>query len=204
MPSDTTAWSEADVMLSQTNPGAGQQTHLWRITPGVALSLICLLTANLPVAAQTDSSGEPISRTRKSIVVDRPCGQVWPLVADFSGISTWFKGFRSSKRVAGQPGRVGEVRELVRASNGQIVQEKLIYLDPVGLELGYTHVMNGPVRDNVALVSLVPLVQGQCLVSWSNTFRPKTVQDGQQNSTFFQTAYLSVLENLKQAAEKAP
>lgn len=192
------------MILTQTNPGAGEQSKLWRVSPGVALSLISLLMANLSLAALADNSGVPILRTRKSIVVDRPCGQVWPLVADFSGISSWHKGFRSSKRVAGPSGQVGEVREVVRASNGQIVQEKLIYLDPVGLELGYTHVMNGPARDNVALVSLVPLVQGQCLVSWSNTFRPKTGQDGQQSSTFFQTAYLSVLQNLKQAAEKAP
>jgi len=191
--------------VTDSNLGPAVQRRHWLRSPGVALlGLTCLLTATLPVPAQADSSGDPIARTRKSIVVDRPCGQVWPLVADFSGIATWFKGFRSSKRVAGQPGRVGEIRELVRASNGQIVQEKLIYLDPVGLELGYTHVLNGPVRDNVALVSLVPLVQDQCLVCWSNTFRPKTGQDGQQSSTFFQTAYLSVLQNLKQAAEKAP
>ena len=103
----------------------------------------------------------------------------------------------SVRSYSGPRGQVGEVREIIRASNGQLVREKLIYLDSESMELAYTHVLNPPVRDNVALISLTPLPQRQCQVSWSNTFRLKPGQTAGEMTAFFSKAYANALNSLK-------
>ncbi|MFM7314443.1 MAG: SRPBCC family protein [Cyanobium sp.] len=144
---------------------------------------------------------DPILRTRKSVIIDRPCNKVWPYLADFSAIGRWYKAFRSVRHYSGTPGQLGEVREIVRASNGQLVREKLIYLDPISMELGYTHVLNPPVRDNITLVSMAAAAQGQCQISWSNTYRLKPGQNPAEPPAFFSRAYGNVLANLKEFVE---
>jgi hypothetical protein len=176
--------------------------------PGkVCLVLLLIATVGLPGAssrAQTSEAGgsaDPIGRTRKSIVIDRGCGQVWPVLLDFGGIAKWYKSFSWSRSVAGRPGEVGDVREFARAGNGQTVKEKLIYLDREGMELAYTHISNPPVRDSLAIVSLTSLAQNNCLVTWSNTYRLKPGQNAEETAGFFRRAYANVLTGLKQYLE---
>lgn len=169
--------------------------------PGCLLLALLLADPGLQARADEVVQADPIARTRRVIVIDRSCSLVWPLLTDFSGIGTWYKAFRSVRHYAGPIAQVGEIREIVRASNGQLVREKLIYLDSESMELAYTHVLNPPVRDNVALISLTPLAQRQCLVSWSNTYRLKPGQQALEMASFFTRAYANALNSLKTHAE---
>lgn len=166
----------------------------------LALALL-LINPGLQARADEVVQADPILRTRRAIVIDRPCTLVWPYLSDFSGIGTWYKAFRSVRHYAGPIAQVGEIREIVRASNGQLVREKLIYLDADSMELAYTHVLNPPVRDNVALISLTPLAQRQCQATWSNTYRLKPGQQAAETSSFFTKAYANALNSLKSHAE---
>lgn len=172
-----------------------------------ALQVGCLTFALLcvnpvkPAWADETVQVDPILRTRRATIIDRSCAVVWPFLTDFSGIGNWFKAFRSVRHHSGPVGQVGEVREIVRASNGQLVREKLIYLDSESMEIAYTHVLNPPVRDNIALISLTPIAQGQCQVVWSNTYRLKPGQQIGEISGFFAKAYSNALSSLKTHVE---
>ena len=134
---------------------------------------------------------------KKSIVVNTDCKKVWEVISDFSGIAKWYSGFTQSKRVGGSQGQVGEVRELLRSSNGQVVRERLIYLNSNEMELAYTHTFNGPVKESIAIVSMSNLAGGQCLVSWSNTMKLKEGQEPSNTVEKFNSAYKRVLEDLR-------
>ncbi|MFM7085450.1 MAG: SRPBCC family protein [Cyanobium sp.] len=179
-------------------PGRLLQTFAGSVALVIAAAPLSMPT---PLRAEEIVTVEPIQRIRRSILVDRPCAVVWPYLNDFSGIGNWYKAFRSVRYHSGPRGQVGEIREIVRASNGQLVREKLIYLDPESLELAYSHVLNPPARDIVTLVSLQPVAQAQCQVSWSNTFRLKPGQQPAQVSGFFTKAYGNVLQGLKTYVE---
>lgn len=171
---------------------------------GLTVGGVCAIAATLaPMALQANEvvAVDPIFRIRRSTIIDRGCAVVWPYLSDFSAIGKWYNAFRSVRYLSGPRGKVGEVREIVRASNGQLVQEKLIYLDAEGMELAYSHVLNPPARDIVTLVSLMPVAQGQCQVSWSNTFRTKPGQEPSQAAGFFTRAYGNVLQGLKTYVE---
>lgn len=173
-----------------------------RVLQGGCLALTLLtVVSGRPVLADETDQADPILRTRRATIIDRSCGVVWPYLTDFSGIGGWYKAFRSVRHYSGPIGRVGEVREIIRASNGQLVREKLIYLDADSMELAYTHVLNPPVRDNVTLVSLTPVAQGQCQVAWSNTYRLKPGQQPGETTGFFGKAYTNVLNSLKTHVE---
>lgn len=180
-------------------PSPRLRRALW----GACALAIATTLPSLPARVQAEDvvTVEPIQRVRRSILVDRSCSAVWPYLSDFSGIGKWFKAFRSVRYHSGPKGQVGEIREIVRASNGQLVREKLIYLDPESLEMGYSHVLNPPARDIVTLVSLQPVAQAQCQVSWSNTFRLKPGQQSAQVSGFFTKAYGNALQGLKSYVE---
>jgi hypothetical protein len=154
---------------------------------------------SIPFAAiASDSeSGQEIYRSKKSIVVDCSCGKAWSVVSDFSSIAKWYSGFSRSRRVGGNEGQVGEVRELVRSSNGQMIHEKLIYINSDEKELAYTHTMNGPVKESIAIVSMTDLAGGQCMVSWSNTMKLNNGQDPLSTLNKFNSAYKKVLEDLR-------
>lgn len=169
--------------------------------PGCLALALLLVNSGLQARADEVVQADPILRTRRAIIIDRSCTLVWPYLTDFSGIGAWYKAFRSVRHYAGPIAQVGEIREIVRASNGQLVREKLIYLDPDSMELAYTHVLNPPVRDNIALISLTPLAQRQCQVSWSNTYRLKPGQQAAEISSFFTRAYANALNSLKTHAE---
>jgi len=166
----------------------------------LALTLL-LADSGRQAWANEQVQADPIQRTWRVTSIDRSCTAVWPYLTDFSGIGKWYKAFRSVRQYSGPTGQVGEVREIVRASNGQLVREKLIYLDPESMELAYTHVLNPPVRDNVAMISLTPLAQRQCQVSWSNTYRLKANQNAAETSSFFSKAYANALNSLKTHVE---
>lgn len=150
-----------------------------------------------PVMALEAEVGQEIYRAKKSIVVNANCTKTWKVVSDFSGIAKWYSGFTQSKRVSGNQGQVGEVRELLRSSNGQVVREKLIYINPDEMELAYTHTLNGPVKESIAIVSMTNLAGGQCLVSWSNTMKLKEGQEPSSTIEKFNSAYQRVLEDLR-------
>lgn len=173
------------------------------LTSTLVIGLIGIGGLPSGVLAEESGSADPIGRTRKSIVIDRSCQTVWPVLVDFGGIAKWYPSFSWSRSVAGTPGEVGDVREFARAGNGQTVKEKLIYLDREGMELGYTHISNPPVRDSLAIVSLLPLAQGQCLATWSNTYRLKPGQNASETTAFFQRAYANVLKGLKKFVEES-
>lgn len=162
---------------------------------------IALVSPCAVAAPDQQQSGEPIYRAKKTAVVNRNCDVVWGLLTDFSGIAQWYSGFESSKRIAGSPGTLGEVRELKRKGTGQIVHEKLIYLNRSNGELGYTHTLNPPVRNSIAIVTLNQIGQGQCLVTWANTFRPLPGKSGQEMTIKLDAAYQTVLDDLKKHIE---
>jgi len=173
-----------------------------QLKPLACLALTLTLGASIaPAHANETVEADPILRTRKLAVVDRSCSVVWPYLSDFSAIGEWYKAFRSVRHHSGPVGQVGEVREIVRASNGQLVQEKLLYINNKSQELAYTHVLNPPVRDNITLVSLQSVAPDQCQVSWSNTFRLKPGQNAAEVSGFFGNAYINVLASLKSHVE---
>lgn len=167
------------------------------LQPGLLAVTLLLINSIYQGRANEVVQADPILRTRRVTIIDRSCTVVWPYLSDFSGIGTWYKAFRSVRSFSGPIGQVGEVREIIRGSNGQLVREKLIYLDLESMELAYTHVLNPPVRDNVALISLTPLAQRQCQVSWSNTFRLKPGQTAGDMTGFFTKAYSNALNSLK-------
>ena len=150
-----------------------------------------------PILASEAEIGEEIYRAKKNIVVNTDCKKVWEVISDFSGIAKWYSGFTQSKRVGGSQGQVGEVRELLRSSNGQVVRERLIYLNSNEMELAYTHTFNGPVKESIAIVSMSNLAGGQCLVSWSNTMKLKEGQEPSNTVEKFNSAYKRVLEDLR-------
>lgn len=169
-------------------------------------SLIAVVFAlNLPLArAEGGITAETIGRTKRAIVIDRTCDQVWNVLLDFGGIAKWYKSFSWSRSVGGKPGHVGDIREFARSTTGQTVREKLIYLDSDGMELAYTHISNPPVKDSLALVSLTNIAQKQCLATWSNTYRLKNGQSAEQTAAFFSNAYTNVLKGLKIYVEALP
>ena len=168
----------------------------------VALNTASALAMEVNKAAPRVQAGEQIYRAKKSVIIEKDCPAVWSIVTDFSGIDKWYSGFSSSIRVDGPANNVGEVRKLVRKGSGQIVHEKMIYMDSNNLELGYTHTLNPPVPNSIALVSLMPLSQGQCQVTWANTFNLYAGQNGSEMTGRLQQAYRTVLDDLKRYAEK--
>lgn len=156
-----------------------------------------VLSTFTPIIASESEIGQEIYRARKSIVVNTSCTKTWSVVSDFSGIAKWYSGFTQSKRVSGNQGQVGEVRELLRSSNGQVVQERLIYINQSEMELAYTHTLNGPVRESIAIVNMTDLGGGQCLVNWSNTMKLREGQEPSNTVEKFNSAYKRVLEDLR-------
>jgi hypothetical protein len=70
----------------------------------------------------------------------------------------------------------------------RVFQEKMVYLDPLGYTLAYSHIKNGPVRETINQVRLSDLNnQSQCLATWGSTFRLKQDQtnDAQKNTRIF-------------------
>lgn len=163
------------------------------------ISLAC--TAGSVEALPNSQVADEIFRAKKATVINRPCSDVWIVVNDFSAISSWYSGFKSSRRISNVANRVGEVRELIRSSNGQVVHEKLVYLDPVNYELAYSHTLNPPVRNSIALVALTPSPTSQCLVTWGNTFSLFPGQNGRELTQKLNQAYETVLADLKSYLE---
>lgn len=158
------------------------------------------------VMAQHAINAEPIQKIAHSTVINKPCSRVWPLITDFGGIASWYKGFSKSVQVSGPTNQVGAVRELTRASNGQSVQEQMIWLNPAGYTMAYSHVKNGPVRETINQVQLIDLnSKSQCLATWGSTFRLKADQlnDAKKIRGFFSKAFKHVLADLKSESESS-
>ena len=162
-----------------------------------ALIVIGIFSCACPTMASENEVGQEIYRAKKSIVVNTNCQRAWNVVSDFSGIAKWYSGFSNSQRVDGNEGQVGEVRELLRSSNRQVVREKLIYINKDDMELAYTHTHNGPVKESIAIVSMTNLAGGQCLVSWANTMKLRDDQDPINIVQKFNASYEKVLEDLR-------
>ena len=154
--------------------------------------------------AQDAINALAIQQVAHSTVINKACSQIWPLITDFGGIASWYTGFSKSTQIAGPINQVGAIRKLVRASNGKSFQEKMVYLDPLGYTLAYSHIKNGPVRETINQVRLSDLNnQSQCLATWGSTFRLKQDQtnDAQKIRGFFIAAFEKVLTDLKSQAE---
>jgi len=147
--------------------------------------------------AEDQRSVLEVFRAKKSIIIDKPCPGVWSVISDFSGIAKWYSGFKVSTRIKGVAGQVGEVRGLTRSTNGQLVHEELIYIDPQDMELAYTHTFNGPVKESIAIVGLTQIAANQCLVSWGNVMKLNQGQDPVLTVKRFNDAYSKVLSDLK-------
>jgi len=155
------------------------------------------------VQVGTRLSKNKIHKEIRSIVINTKWDKVWPLLVDFGNIASWYSAFKSSKSLNGGDNQVGTIREIIRASNGQTVQEELIYRNDSAFELAYTHIKNGPARETINQVKLEPLNStSQCFVSWSSIFRTKDGQEGSEVSLFFSRAFDKVLADLKQASER--
>ena len=169
---------------------------------GIAAGSVLLPATN--ALAQHAINAEAVQKVAHSTVINRPCSSVWPLITDFGGIATWYKGFSKSAQISGPTNRVGAVRELTRASNGQSFQEKMVWLDPAGYTMAYRHIKNGPVRETINQVNLVDLnSKAQCLATWGSTFRLKADQqnDARKIRGFFIKAFEDVLADLKSKSE---
>ena len=156
------------------------------------------------VQAQDAINSVSIQQVAHSTVINEPCKTVWPLITDFGGISSWYRGFSASSQISGPTNQVGAVRELVRASNGNSFQEKMVFLDKPGYSLAYSHILNGPVRETINQVRLSDLnSKSQCLATWGSTFRlkPEQMNDASKIRGFFVKAFTEVLEDLKVASE---
>jgi hypothetical protein len=155
------------------------------------------------VQVDSRSSKNIIHKEIRSIVINAKCDKVWPLLVDFGNIASWYSAFKSSKSLNGGDNQVGTIREIIRSSNGQTVQEELIYRNDSNFELAYTHIKNGPARETINQVKLEPLNStSQCFVSWSSIFRTKDGQEGSEVSLFFSRAFDKVLADLKHASER--
>ena len=154
--------------------------------------------------AQDAINSVSIQQVAHSTVINKPCKQVWPLITDFGGISSWYRGFSASSQIAGPTNQVGAVRKLTRSSNGNSFEEKMILLDKPGYSLAYSHILNGPVRETINQVRLADLnSKSQCLATWGSTFRlkPEQMNDASKIRGFFVKAFIEVLEDLKVASE---
>ena len=80
----------------------------------------------------------------------------------------------------------------------------MVWLDPAGYTMAYSHIKNGPVRETINQVNLVDLnSKSQCLATWGSTFRLKADQqnDARKIRGFFIKAFEDVLADLKSKSE---
>jgi hypothetical protein len=169
---------------------------------GVAASSVLVTTTN--TLAQDAINSVAVQQVAHSIVINQSCKNVWPLISDFGGISSWYEGFSNSTHIAGPINQVGSIRELVRANNGKSFQEKMVYLNKAGYTLAYSHIKNGPVRETINQVRLSDLNnRSQCLATWGSSFRlkPNQANDAKKIRGFFIKAFQNVLTDLKSHAE---
>jgi hypothetical protein len=169
---------------------------------GVAASSVLVTTTN--TLAQDAINSVAIQQVAYSTVINQSCKNVWPLISDFGGISSWYEGFSKSTHIAGPINQVGSIRELVRSSNGKSFQEKMVYLNKAGYTLAYSHIKNGPVRETINQVRLSDLnSRSQCLATWGSSFRlkPNQANDAEKIRGFFIKAFQNVLTDLKSHAE---
>jgi hypothetical protein len=169
---------------------------------GVAASSVLVTTTN--TFAQDAINSVAIQQVAYSTVINQSCENVWPLISDFGGISSWYEGFSNSTHIAGPINQVGSIRELVRSNNGKSFQEKMVYLNKAGYTLAYSHIKNGPVRETINQVRLSDLNnRSQCLATWGSSFRlkPNQANDAEKIRGFFIKAFQNVLTDLKSHAE---
>jgi hypothetical protein len=169
---------------------------------GVAASSVLVTSTN--TFAQDAINSVAIQQVAHSTVINQSCKNVWPLISDFGGISTWYEGFSNSTHIGGPINQVGSIRELVRSNNGKSFQEKMVYLNKAGYTLAYSHIKNGPVRETINQVRLSDLNnRSQCLATWGSSFRlkPNQANDAKKIRGFFIMAFQNVLTDLKSHAE---
>jgi carbon monoxide dehydrogenase subunit G len=107
-------------------------------------------------------------------VIEAPVDQVWNIVADFGGLDKWAPIESCTIEGSG----VGAIRTVVgRGPFGRElrVRERLESLDPEAHEITYTIVGKSPlpVADYLGRIGLKSDDEGNCIIDWSCTMRPK-------------------------------
>jgi uncharacterized protein YndB with AHSA1/START domain len=105
-----------------------------------------------------------VARIEKTITINRPPDDVWRVVADFGGISTWLPAIAASSFDGG-------VRELTLDGGGTI-REEIVEQDDTALRYAYRIVESPlPIEHHQASMSVEPAGAGS-RVTWITEIRP--------------------------------
>ncbi|HVX23180.1 MAG TPA: SRPBCC family protein [Acidimicrobiales bacterium] len=123
---------------------------------------------------------------RAEIDIARPPAEVWAVVGEFGGLTTWMPGVTSC-RVEGQ--------DRIVEALGMTITEHLVDKDDSGHSLTYAIVAGAPVEHHRAVVSVSP-GDGGSHVAWTVEAGPKGV------AGLMATTYQAALDALKEQLER--
>jgi hypothetical protein len=107
-----------------------------------------------------------------SIIIDVRADQLWPVLRDFVGLTTWSNAVSAAHITNGKaPDQVGAIRHL-DIVDGSVFVETLVALSDELMSLSY-NIVEGPlpVTDYVATMRVYPVTASACsYVTWSAEF----------------------------------
>lgn len=104
---------------------------------------------------------------RRHAVIDAPADAAWAVVTRPDVLDTWFPGLRQVVM------KTPTVRT-VTTGMGLSLDEEIVANDPLQRRFQY-RITGGVFKEHLATVDVIPLTDGQCLVSYSSDADPATM-----------------------------
>lgn len=106
------------------------------------------------------------SSVRRHRLITANASEIWGIVGRPELLHLWFPGVVATTVE-------GEVRT-VTTRTGLVFQERIITRDPIQRRLQY-RIESGLVREHLCTIDVIPLDEGQCLVTYSHDVEPSAM-----------------------------
>ena len=139
-------------------------------------------------------------RPYASGVITAPVEEVWALIRDFNGMTSWHSGIEKSSLDSGASGtEVGAVRRLKLGGGGEVV-ERLVTLDDTDHSFTY-QIVESPfaVRRYISTVRLAPVTDsGHTFAEWWSEYDAEAADEEGLTKTFAGAVYAGGIKALQE------